>query len=87
MKLEKHRQASSGKRTWYINIHYYFVTDRIRGNEMKVEYCPTEIMVADFYNKPLQGNLFWLSRDMIMHLNDEDVQNIIPILFNLTVRV
>ena len=29
IKLEKHGQASSGKRTWYINIHYYFVTDHI----------------------------------------------------------
>ena len=80
MKLEKYGQASSGKRTCHISIHYFFVTDRIRGNEMKAEYCPTEIMVAYFYNKPLQGKLFWLFGDMILNLNDEDVQNITRIL-------
>ena len=41
MKLEKNRRASSGKRTRYINTCYFFVTDRIQENEMKVDYCPT----------------------------------------------
>ena len=76
MKLEKHRQASSGKQTWHINICNFFVTDRIWENESMVEYCPTEMVVADFYTKPLQGKLFRLFQNMIMKLNDEDVHNI-----------
>ena len=33
---------------------------------MKVEYCPTEHMVADFFTKPLQGNLFTKLKAVIM---------------------
>ena len=44
---------------------------------MKVEYCPMEIIVSDFYTKPLQGKLFRLFRNMILNLNDEYAQNII----------
>ena len=48
MKLEKNGISSSGKRTRNISIHYFFVTDRIQENKMKVEYCLTETMIADF---------------------------------------
>ena len=51
MKLENNGRASIGKQTQHINIGYYFVTDRIQANETKVEYCPTEIMIACFYTK------------------------------------
>ena len=53
MKLEKNGRASSGKRTRHINIPYFFVTDCIQLNKMKVEYFPIEIMIADFHMKPL----------------------------------
>ena len=32
--------------------------DRIDRGEFKVKYSPTELMVADFFPKPLQGSLF-----------------------------
>ena len=60
MKLEKNGSASSGEQTRHINIRYFFVTDRIQANEMKVEYCPTQMMIAEFYTKPLQGKMFRL---------------------------
>jgi hypothetical protein len=56
--LEKNGKGSSSKRTRHINIRYFFVTDRIAGNEVSVQYCPTAEMVADFFTKPLQGSLF-----------------------------
>ena len=31
-------------------------------------YCPTGEMLADFYTKPLQGNLYRIFRDVIMGL-------------------
>ena len=43
---------------------------------MKVEYCPTKIMIADFYTKPLQGKLFRLFRNLILNLHEEDIRNI-----------
>ena len=76
MKLEKNGRASSDKRTQHINIRYFFVTDRIQANEMKVEYCPMEMMIVDFYTKPLQSKLFRLFRNLILNLHEEDIRNI-----------
>jgi hypothetical protein len=64
--LERNGKASSSKRTKHINIRYYFVTDRIKQQELTVEWCPTGDMVADFMTKPLQGGLFRKFRDQIM---------------------
>jgi hypothetical protein len=66
MLLERNGKASSSKRTKHINIRYYFVTDRIKQQELTVEWCPTGDMVADFMTKPLQGGLFRKFRDQIM---------------------
>ena len=44
----------------------FFVKDRVDKGEVKVEYCPTELMLADFYTKPLQGRLFKRFRDVLM---------------------
>jgi hypothetical protein len=69
MLLEKNGKASSRKRTKHINIRYYFVTDRIAKGELKVQWCPTTEMVADYMAKPLQGKLFRRFRDLIMGLD------------------
>jgi hypothetical protein len=67
MLLEKNGRGSSSKRTRHINIRYFFVADRIASREVKVEYCPTGDMVADYFTKPLQGTLFRKFRDIIMN--------------------
>ena len=66
MLLEKNGKASSGKRTKYINMRYFFITDQISKCRVKVFWCPTGDMTADFYNKPLQGAMFRNFRDKIM---------------------
>jgi hypothetical protein len=66
MLLEKNGRGSSSKRTCHINIRYFFVADRIKQGELRVEYCPTGDMVADYFTKPLQGSLFRRMRDTIM---------------------
>ena len=66
--LEKNGKASSGKRTRHINIRYFFITDRINANEVRVSYCPTADMMADFFTKPLQGSLFQRLRAFILNL-------------------
>ena len=50
----------------YIHIRYFFVKDRIDKGEIRVEYCPSYLMFADFFTKPLQGELFKKFRDVIM---------------------
>jgi hypothetical protein len=39
--LANNGNASSSKRTRHINIRYYFITDRVKKNEIHIEYCPT----------------------------------------------
>jgi hypothetical protein len=66
MLLERNGKASSSKRTKHINVRYFFITDRISKGEVRVEWCPTKDMVADFMMKPLQGSVFRKFRDLIM---------------------
>jgi hypothetical protein len=69
MLLEKNGRASSGKRTRHIDIRFYFVADRVASGDLRIEHCPTEEMVADYFTKPLQGALFYRLRDHIMNID------------------
>jgi hypothetical protein len=64
--MERNSKASSSKHTTYINIRYYFVTDRISKKELTVEWCPNGDMIGDYMTKPNQGALFTKFRDQIM---------------------
>ena len=75
MLLEKNGQGSSGKRTRHINICYFFITDRINAKELSIKFRPTEMMVTDFYTKPLQGKLFRLFRSIILNIDDRSVND------------
>jgi hypothetical protein len=66
IKLSENGRASSGQGTRHINIRYFFITDRIARKEVAIQYCPTKEMVADYFTKPLQGELFYKFRDQIM---------------------
>jgi hypothetical protein len=64
--LETNGRGSSGKRTRHIAVRYFFIADRVKSKEIRIEYCPTGMMIADYFTKPLQGVLFKKLRDMIM---------------------
>lgn len=66
MKMEKNGRASVGQRSRHINIRYFFIKDRIANGEINLVHCPTGVMIADFFTKPLQGQLFAKFRDIIM---------------------
>ena len=59
---------------------YFWIKDRLQSEGIKVEYCPTEKMIADFFMKPLQGALFKIFRYIVLdykhistlHENDKD---------------
>ena len=51
-----------------MNIRYFFIKNRIESNEVKIIYTGTEDMVADYFTKPLQGELFKKHRKDIMNL-------------------
>jgi len=65
-KLEKNGKASSSQKTRHIDIRYFWMKDRIKTENIRIVHCPTEIMLADFFTKPLQGSLFRKFRDVLM---------------------
>ena len=42
--------------------------DRIDAKEVKVEYCPTEMLTADILTKPLVGMKFFMHRHNLLNL-------------------
>ena len=71
MLLEKNGKSSSGRRTRHLNIRYFFISDQVKNGELRIEYCPTESMVGDFFTKPLQGSTFKNFRQISMNLDDD----------------
>jgi hypothetical protein len=69
--LESNGKGSSSKRTKHINIKFFFIKDRVDSGEVRLEHCPTEEMVGDFFTKPLQGSLFLKFRNIIMNIKDQ----------------
>ncbi len=74
--LERNGRASSGRRTRHIDIRYFFASDRISKGELRVEYCPTEEMIADFFTKSLQGGRFKKLRALILNLPSGQVDTL-----------
>ena len=66
IKLLENGKRSSSKRTRAINIRYFFLTDQIEKGNLRVEYCPTKEMWADYLTKPLQGSLGKFMRRKLM---------------------
>ena len=49
-----------------IYIRHSFIKDRVDKGELRVMYCPTHLMLADYVTKPLQGGLFHKFSDIVM---------------------
>ena len=68
MKLAQNGKSSSGKRTRHFDIKLFYITDLINRREVRVEYCPTDEMLADYMTKPTVGKKYHLFRDRILNL-------------------
>jgi hypothetical protein len=66
IKLLKNGRLSAGQNSRHIDIRLFFSKDRIKSENIDVQHCPTEKMIADFYSKPLQGTKFREMRDWAM---------------------
>ena len=64
--MEKNGRNSCTGNSRNIDIKYFFVKDRVSKKEIKIVYCPSEQMLADFFKNPLNGRLFHTFRDVIM---------------------
>jgi Reverse transcriptase (RNA-dependent DNA polymerase) len=67
MLMEKNGRGSSSKRTRHIDIRYFFIADRVNSKQVTIEHCPTELMIGDFFTKPLQGAAFHKFRKQILN--------------------
>ena len=66
IRFEKNGRKSCGPNSRHIDIRYFFIKDRIDLERIEVQHCLTEQMLADFFTKPLQGNLFRKLRAVVM---------------------
>ena len=60
-------EVSLGKRTHHFDARLFHITDLIKAKEVKVKWCPTEMMLDDRMSKPLVGAKFKVFRDMAMN--------------------
>ena len=66
MKIILNGRKSSGQKTKHMDNRYFWIKDRLSSEGIEVKYCPTKKMLADFFTKPLQGNLFRTFRDVVL---------------------
>ena len=64
--MEKNELQSCTGNFRHINIRHFFVKYRLDKEEIEVQLCPTHLMIADYFTKPMQVNLFKLFCDLIM---------------------
>ena len=64
--MEKNGRNSCIRNSWHVNICYFFVKDRVDKQELHIEYCPSYQMLADYFTKPLQGQMFSIYRVALM---------------------
>jgi hypothetical protein len=67
IKLEQDGKESSGGR--HFDVKYFYVTDLVSRDEVEIEYCSTDEMLADYNTKLVVGRKFSLFRDRFMNLS------------------
>ena len=71
--LEKSGARSIGKGSRHIRIKYFFITDKMKNNGVKIIYCTTKQMVGDIFTKPLQGVLYFTHRNAILGISEQNM--------------
>ena len=61
IKLKENGKESPGEKTRYFDIRYFYVTDLVGQNKVKIEDCPSDEIIADYIPKPLVGGKFKFS--------------------------
>ena len=66
--LEKNGHESTSKRSYHVDIRYFFIKDCIKRWKVQIEFCPTDDKVADFFTKLLTGEKFLKFWKLMMNL-------------------
>ena len=64
--LKKNGRNSCTGNTRHINIRYFWIKDIAERGEINIKYIPTQLMLADYFTKPLSGTQFKKLREYIM---------------------
>ena len=67
--LERNGKRWSKKGTRFINILYFFITNKVQNGEVDIKYMPTREMIANYFTELLQGALFQKMRDQIQGID------------------
>lgn len=60
------------KKTRLISMQYLFITDKVIGGEVNIEYMLTSKMIVDYFTKPLGRSLFWKLPNQIQGIKTKD---------------
>ena len=63
-------------------MRYFLIKDRVDSGDVKIDYCPTLMMIADYFTKPLMGGRFREFRRIIMgqkSISEMDTRYLQPI--------
>ena len=66
--LQENGRKSAGKQSRALNVRYFFLTDQVKKGNLRITYCPTNDMTADYMTKPLQAKKFRKFQAEIMGL-------------------
>ena len=66
IKMENNGRRSCTGNSRHVHIRYFFVKDLVDKKQIRVVYCPTLRMLADFFTKPLPGELYRFFRNIVM---------------------
>ena len=64
--IERNGRNSCTENSRHIDIRYFVIKDRIAKEDARVECLPTELMLADYFTKPIQDTLFRYLREYVM---------------------
>ena len=71
LRSETNGMESTGKQTRHFNLKLFYITDLVKRKQIKVKYCPTDKMLADYLSKPLTCSKMRAMRRWILNLNNE----------------
>ena len=66
IKMDNNGWESCTVNSRQINIRHFFVKDIVDKEEIELQFCPTHLMIADYFTNTMQVKLFNLFRDLIM---------------------
>ena len=66
IKMGKNDLNSCTGNSRHINIRYLFFKNRVDKTDIEIVHCPTEVILANYFLKSLQGMIFCIFIEVIM---------------------